>query len=79
MTDDDKVSVRTHTRAKATGAVRSEPSKLGASATFAMRASKTDADAEAYAHALAPVLRRWCERPLEVARWLVRILESETP
>jgi hypothetical protein len=74
MSQPKTVAVREHSRAAAAPGTRSEPSKFATSATFAIRASKSDA--EAYARALAPVLHRWCDRPVEVAKWLVHILEE---
>jgi hypothetical protein len=55
---------------------RPTTSRVTISAGLAMNAPLPDA--EAYARALIPIVRRWCHRPLEVARWMVRILE-ETP
>ena len=52
-----------------------EQTKLRTSAAHAVNAPQPDA--ETYARALVPVVRRYCDRPLEVARWLVRLFEVE--
>lgn len=51
-----------------------EQTKLRTSAALAV--DNEQPDAETYARALVPVVRRYCGRPLEVARWLVRIFEE---
>ena len=56
---------------------RPSTSRIGISAALAMAPAQPDA--EAYARALLPVVQRWCARPLEVARWLVRLLETAEP
>ncbi len=70
-------TVRAHTRR--TPKPRQPPSeqtKLCTSVTVAV-SHQQKPDDEAYARALVPIIRRWCHRPLEVSRWLVRFFESE--
>ncbi len=61
---------------RSTPPISDRPSTARISISAALAVNTPHPDAEAYARALVPVLQRWCHRPLEVARWLVRILET---